>query len=62
MLSALITAVGLVLVIEGLFYGVFPSAAKKLAELLETTPRDVIQTTGIAMAFVGVVIVWLARG
>ncbi|MEM5501040.1 DUF2065 domain-containing protein [Ahrensia kielensis] len=62
MLSTLITAVGLVLVIEGLFYGVFPSAAKKLAELLEMTPRDTIQTMGIAMAFVGVVIVWLARG
>ncbi|KPB02843.1 DUF2065 domain-containing protein [Ahrensia marina] len=62
MLSTLITAVGLVLVIEGLLYGVFPSLAKKLGEFLIATPRNDIQIAGIALALVGLVIVWFARG
>lgn len=61
-MSAFITAIGLVLIIEGLLYGVFPSLAKRMAQMLEETPQNTIQTTGVIVALVGLVIVWLGRG
>lgn len=59
-MSVFITAVGLVLVIEGLLYGAFPSAAKNLAELMNTTPEDTIRLVGLCTAAVGLLVVWLS--
>lgn len=53
---------GLVLVIEGLVYGGFPSAAKKMAAQAAEMPEAVLRTVGLAAIVIGVGIVWLVRG
>ena len=57
-----LTAIGLVLVIEGIVYGGFPGFARKLAKEALAMPESTLRTAGIVAAAVGVCIVWLARG
>lgn len=55
-------ALGLVFVIEGLLFAAFPATAKRaMAQALET-PDGALRVVGIVAAFLGVVIIWLARG
>jgi uncharacterized protein YjeT (DUF2065 family) len=58
----LFTAVGLLLVFEGLIYGGFPNAAKRLARDVVEMPETVLRIAGIAAMAAGVLIVWLAHG
>lgn len=58
----LFTAVGLVLVLEGLIYGGFPGAAKRLARDMIEMPETVLRVAGIGAMAAGVLIVWLAHG
>ncbi|WP_432287987.1 DUF2065 family protein [Aminobacter sp. BA135] len=57
-----IVAMGLVLVIEGLVYGGFPAAAKRMAAQAADMPEAVLRTIGLAALGIGVGIVWLVRG
>ncbi|GAA2816284.1 DUF2065 domain-containing protein [Aminobacter aminovorans] len=57
-----IVAMGLVLVIEGLVYGGFPAAAKKMAAQAAEMPETVLRAVGLAAIVIGVGIVWLVRG
>jgi uncharacterized protein YjeT (DUF2065 family) len=59
--SDLFAALGLVLVFEGLIYGGFPHAAKRLARDMLQVPEHVLRIAGIAAMAVGVLIVWLPR-
>ncbi len=60
--AELITALGLVFVIEGLIWAAFPGAFQKLAALTSDMSEDQLRTVGaLAIAF-GVFIVWLVRG
>lgn len=61
-MTAFLTAIGLVLVIEGLLYGAFPSLAKKMAEMLRETPEETVRMTGLGAALLGLFIVWLSQG
>ncbi|MDZ7823193.1 MAG: DUF2065 domain-containing protein [Ahrensia sp.] len=61
-MSVFITAVGLFLLFEGLLYGAFPSTVKNMAKLVEDTPESTIQIGGIAVALIGLLIVWLSHG
>jgi uncharacterized protein YjeT (DUF2065 family) len=54
-------AIGLVLVIEGLVYGGFPSVAKKLAGEVLSLPENALRIAGLAAIAIGVGIVWLVR-
>jgi len=56
-----LTALGLVLVIEGFLYGGVPSFAKKMAAMLLETPDDVLRKAGIAAALFGLALIWLAH-
>lgn len=60
-MSDLVAALGLVLVFEGLIYGGFPNAAKRLAQDVLQIPEHVLRLAGIAAMALGVMIVWLAR-
>jgi len=60
--SDFIAAVGLVLVIEGLIYGGFPSLAKKLASEVLLVPENALRVAGLAAIVIGVGVVWIARG
>jgi len=59
MLADLITAIGLVLVIEGLFFAIAPDRLKSVLAMVEATPRDTLRYLGVAAIAAGVFIVWL---
>jgi uncharacterized protein YjeT (DUF2065 family) len=61
-MSALVTALGLALAIEGILYALFPDAMRKMMAQLLLQPPMVVRTSGLLAAAVGVVIVWLVRG
>lgn len=58
----LLTALGLVLLIEGGLYTLFPDALKRAMQLALTVPSGTLRAGGLATAAAGVGIVWLARG
>jgi hypothetical protein len=61
-LSDLVTAVGLVFVMEGLLLALVPDLMKRMvAEILDRPPQ-VLRIGGVAAAAVGTAIVWMARG
>jgi len=55
-------AIGLVLVIEGVLYALFPSAMQRMLADVLARPPQLLRTGGLIAACVGVGIVWLARG
>ena len=57
-----LTALGLLLVIEGLFLALFPHRIRQLLEALDQMPMEVLRVFGLAAAALGVGIVWLIRG
>lgn len=61
-MSDFVVGIGLVLVIEGLLWGLAPQLAFRLLQAAITTPEERLRIGGaIAVAF-GVLLVWLARG
>lgn len=57
-----VTALGLVLVLEGLLFAAFPNAARDAMRAAAESPVDRMRIVGILSAIGGVVLVWLARG
>ncbi|MEX0345926.1 MAG: DUF2065 domain-containing protein [Rhizobiaceae bacterium] len=57
-----IAAIGLVLVIEGIFYGGFPRFAKRMAAEASNTPEEFLRIAGLVAIAVGVAVVWMVRG
>ncbi|MFP1633496.1 DUF2065 domain-containing protein [Zhengella sp. ZM62] len=57
-----LTALGLLLVFEGVLYGGFPRLVKRLAEQLQTMPENALRAGGLLAAASGVILVWLVRG
>ncbi|MEZ5923952.1 MAG: DUF2065 domain-containing protein [Hyphomicrobiaceae bacterium] len=58
----LLTAIGLVLVIEGLIWAVFPRYGRRLMEAAINAPEHQLQVGGAVIVAVGVTIVWLVKG
>jgi len=58
----LITALALVLVIEGALYALFPDAMKRAVLSIADLPASMLRNAGLVAAVVGVAIVWLIRG
>ena len=58
----LITAIGLVFVIEGLIYAAAPSAMKRMAATASGMGESQLRLAGLAAAAFGLVVVWLIRG
>lgn len=56
-----LTAIGLVLVLEGVLYALFPEGMQKMmAQALELSP-GVLRTGGLVAAMAGFIIVWFIR-
>lgn len=55
------SALGLMLVIEGFLYGGVPNFAKRMAAILIETPDDTLRKAGLAAAFAGLALIWLAH-
>ena len=60
-MSEILTAIGLVFVIEGLIYALAPGGMKQLMEMMREMPDETLRNTGLAAAAVGVALVWIAR-
>ena len=61
-MSELISALGLVLVIEGLIWAAFPRAGMAMLEAAASADEQTLRTGGAIAIAIGVVVVWLARG
>lgn len=57
----LATALGLVLVIEGLLYASAPGKLKQLMLQMQDIPDDALRVGGVAAIGIGVAVVWLVR-
>ena len=60
--SELGTAVGLMLVIEGLLYALFPDAMRRALAQMLTMPTAQVRIAALVSIAFGVGVVWLARG
>lgn len=60
MSATLTTALGLVLVLEGLTYALVPGQMKKMLALLLETPAEQLRMIGTAMLAASVFVIWLA--
>jgi uncharacterized protein len=61
-MADLLSAIGLVLVIEGALYALFPEAVKRMMVLMSGQPSALLRAAGVGAAAVGVIVVWLVRG
>ena len=60
-LSDGLTAIGLVLVIEGLFLAAAPDRLRRALNLMMSQPPMLLRVIGVGAMAAGVVIVWLVR-
>jgi uncharacterized protein YjeT (DUF2065 family) len=60
--SDLATALGLVLVIEGVLLALFPDGLRRMLTEVMTRPSQSLRVGGVVSAAIGVAIVWLVRG
>ena len=60
-MSDLITAIGLLFIIEGLLLAMFPSRIKNMLKLIETMSENKLRYSGIFFLFIGFVIIWYMR-
>jgi uncharacterized protein YjeT (DUF2065 family) len=57
----LLTALALILVIEGIVYSLFPEMVKRLAARTTQMPAQSLRIGGLIAAVLGVIIVWILR-
>ena len=57
----LITALGLVLFIEGLFFAIFPTRIKNMIKSIEKIPEKKLRSAGIFFLILGFLIVWYIK-
>ncbi len=58
----LAVGLGLALVLEGLGYAIFAKPLKRMIGQVLSLPDFAIRLTGLTIAALGVIIVWLVRG
>jgi hypothetical protein len=61
-MSELVTALGLVLVLEGVLYALVPGGMKAIMRSALETPDQTLRVTGLIAAVIGVFLVWIIRG
>jgi hypothetical protein len=61
MIPDLVTALGLVLVIEGLLYALVPAHLKAMMQVVQKLSDDQLRIGGVAAMSLGVAVVWLVR-
>lgn len=55
----ILTALALVFVIEGLIYGFFTEAVRRMMAMALELPAQTLRNFGFVMASIGVLLVWL---
>ena len=61
MIAWLITALGLVLVLEGLVYAIFPRQMKTILKNIIDYSDNTLVWVGISLALFGLILIWLVR-
>ena len=61
-MSDLVVAIGLVHVIEGLLWSLFPGLGRKLLEATAGVSEASLRVAGAVAVALGVAVVWLVRG
>lgn len=61
-MSDFLVAIGLVLVIEGIVYAVFPGPMKKMLEAVRFMDLATMRVAGVVAIGLGLGVVWLVRG
>jgi uncharacterized protein YjeT (DUF2065 family) len=56
-----LAAIGLVLVLEGVLYALFPEGMKRMMVSALEMPPSILRGGGLVAAFIGFVVVWLVR-
>ena len=57
-----LTALGLVLVIEGMIFAAVPEGAKRAVALMASRPPMLLRMLGLGAMAAGVLLVWFVRG
>jgi len=57
-----VAGIGLVLVLEGLVYALFPQGMQRLMAQVLEMPASTLRNGGLIAAVVGCLIIWLSRG
>jgi uncharacterized protein YjeT (DUF2065 family) len=57
----LISALGLLLFIEGLFFAIFPTRIKNMLKVIEKVPETKLRSMGIFFLILGFLIVWYIK-
>ena len=60
-MNDLITAIGLLFFIEGLFITIFPSRIKSMLKLIENTPENKLRSFGVIFLIMGFLIIWYIK-
>ncbi|MAV49265.1 MAG: ubiquitin-binding protein [Pelagibacteraceae bacterium] len=60
-MKELIVAIGLLFVIEGLLYSIFPEQMKGMMEKMKSIPSSNLRTGGLFFALIGFIIVWVIK-
>ena len=58
MKSIFLTGLGLVLVLEGALYALFPNAMQNMMEQMRQMPPDTLRRGGLAIAFIGFALIY----
>ena len=61
-MQELITAIGLLFFIEGLFLAIFPSRIKNMLEMIKNTSNSKLRTFGLFFLIIGFLIIWYIKG
>jgi len=61
-MKELIVAIGLLLVIEGLVYTIFPDQMKSMMKKMQELSTSNLRTGGLFFALIGFIIVWIIKG
>ena len=57
----LITALGLLLFVEGLLFAIFPTRIKNMIKVIENIPETKLRSAGIFFLILGFLIVWYIK-
>jgi uncharacterized protein len=60
-LQALLTGLGMMLVLEGLLYAGFPLGLKRLASQLPQVGDGTLRIFGLIAMIIGIALIWLVR-
>ncbi len=60
-MKELLLALCLAMVLEGMVYALFPNGMRRMLKAFLETPEGTIRLTGLAVAAIGLGLIWLIR-